>query len=134
MICPICNKPFEHKALNQIYCSSGVGSCRAVAARQRLEESRKSKIEMIGSEVPCKRCGALITKTGPYRRFCETCVKKKKSDYAKEWRIKNMPPKTAPVQKKKVVVVAEHRKEILCPWERGDILPVAWGGGMEFFA
>ncbi len=132
MICPICNTEFEPKTKNQIYCSSGVGSCKAIAARQRLEKTKK--VETIGSEVPCKRCGALIVKTGPYKRFCDTCVKKKKSAYAKEWRARNMPPKPAPVQKKKVVVVAEHRKEILCPWERGDIKPEIFGGGMEYFA
>ncbi len=122
MICPICNKPFELKAVNQIYCSSGPGSCKAKAAKLRLSGSRK--VIPIGAEFPCSDCNTPIIKTSPNKNLCKECAKQRKYRYTEKWFTKNG-PKSKPKPKPTPVKTSN---SITCPWERGDIKPVKYGG------
>lgn len=60
MICPTCNKPFEPRAVNQIYCCR---DCERTASRQRYY-NRDSKPDQ-PNKIPiakftCKNCGKTV--------------------------------------------------------------------------
>ncbi len=118
MICKYepCSLPFEPKTPHQLFCRT--------LCKKRYHNSLKNKPLKV---VECETKGykEKFKQGNHLHKHCSECAIERKRAYQRN-RYKQKKAGTWSKKKKKVKVVFS--KAVICPWERGDIKPVKYGG------
>lgn len=59
-VCPVCGSEFPVKNRNQLYCSTGPGSCQRAAAMARRQSHRQADAMKRPKGGECKYCGGIV--------------------------------------------------------------------------
>ena len=139
MICKYkpCSRPFEPKTPHQLFCQK---ICKKRHYNEILASKRRKGNPLLVVECETKGCKNTFKQNNHNHRRCAECSKLKKLEYQK-MRYKMKKDGTLPKPKEEMPKIdtcqienIRRSESILCPWERGDIKPEIFGGGMEYFA
>ncbi len=114
-----CSSPFEPKTSHQLF-------CRTLCKKRYHNSLRNKPLKVVECET--KDCKVTFKQGNYLHKRCAECSRLKKLAYQRE-KYKMKKAGTWPKKKEKAKPVKiEVGEAILCPWERGDIKPVKYGG------
>ncbi len=129
--CLYCGKPFDRITTNQKFCPKPALCKKRFHNKIDAEKRRKGfPLRIIKCETP--NCKTKFKQNNHRHRRCAECSRLKKIEYQKK-RYRMKKAGVLPEPKKKEInkqQINKSNEAILCPWERGDIKPVLYGGVM----